>query len=364
MAIIEFQDIYDAALERTGQDTSDTTLVGYLKDWINFRYKEVCSMARWPWLQDNQTIRMLAEYTTGTVACTTLTTSITGTSTVWTKAMTDRKFKFNNFEEIYRIAQWASATGITLADTYNGSTVTADTYSIFQDEYLCSFDWADIVSIMDLRNGKKLERKQLREIREETPAPYPNDSDPTAFALFETRDITRIDVDNISGTFQADEIIDGGTSNAYGIIKEVGSDYLYIQILYGTFTDNEQLTGATSSATCDVNETSGYTEGNVGHSLKIVFDPPPYRNILYNCEVIKKPVELSGVWDEPLIPKEFRDILFYFAISDIFDYLKQPKDRDKWEVKALSRIMQMKAKYRQQMGNPRIRPAYSRIKYV
>lgn len=364
MAIITFSDIYNGAIKRTGRDTSDTTLVGYVKDWINWRYKEVCSLARWPWLQDIQTIRMLAEYTTGTVDCTTLTTSVTGTSTVWTKAMTDRKFKFTDFDEIYRIAQWSSATGIVLANTYNGSTVDDGTYTIFQNEYLCPIDWKNIINIQDLRNGKELEFVQLREIREESPSPYPNDSDPTKWSYLETRDVTRIDIDTATGTFQVDEIVDGGTSNAYGIIKKVASSYLYIQILYGTFTDGETLTGATSGATVTVNEPNGYTEGNIGGTLKILFDPPPYRNILYNCDVVKKCVDMTEDTDEPLIPEDFRDILFYFAIADNYDDLKQSENRDRWEAKAQTRIHQMIGKYRHQMGNPRIRSAYPRIKYV
>lgn len=364
MAIITFSDIYNGALQRTGQDTSDTTLVGYVKDWVNWRYKEICSIANWPWLQDNQTIRMLAEYTTGTVACTTLTTSVAGTSTVWTKAMTDRKFKFGGFDEVYRIAQWSSATGITLADTYNGSTVTADTYSIFQDEYLCPIEWDHIKSIEDLRNGKKLEFKQRREIREESPAPYPGESDPTMYSFYETKDVTRIDIDTAVGTFQVDEIVDGGTSTAYGIIKKVASSYLYIQVLYGTFTDGETLTGATSAATVTVNEPNGYTEGNIGGNLKVLFNWPPYRNILYNCEVILKAVDLSEDTDEPLIPEAFRDCLFYFVMADIYGYLQQKENRDRWETKALGRRIDMINKYRHKMGNPRIRSAYPRVKYI
>ena len=364
MAIITFSDIYNGAIKRAAQDTSDSTLVGYVKDWINWRYKEVCSIGRWPFLQDTKTIRMLAEYTTGTVDCTTLTTAVTGTSTVWTKAMTDRKFKFDDFEEVYRIALWSSATSITLADTYNGSTVDDGTYTIFQDEYLCPIDWREIKSIVDSRNGKKLDLKQLREVREENPVSSANGSDPNAYSILETRDVTRIDTDAQTGTFQVDEIVDGGTSSAYGVIKKVGSDYLYIQILYGTFTDGETLTGATSSATTTVNEANGYTEGNIGGVLKVLFDPAPYRNVLYNCEIIRKPVDMSEDTDEPLIPEDFRDILFYYAIADIFDFKNRDQDRDRWAAKAQTRQIQMINKYRHVMGNPRIRPCYPRIKYV
>lgn len=364
MSIITFSDIYNATINKTAQDTSDTTLVGYVKDWLNFRYKEVCSLARWPWLQDNKTIRMLAEYDTGTVDCTTLTTTVTGTSTVWTKAMTDRKFKFTDFEEVYRIAQWSSATSIVLADTYNGSTVDDGAYTIFQDEYLCPADWYTVKNIRDLRNGRDLDFVALNILRDDSPNSFPSDTDPTKYSILETRDVTKINVDTITGTFQVDERIDGGSSGAYGNIKKAESSYLWVQILYGTFTDGETITGATSSATTTINEPNGYTEGNVGGVLKLIFDPAPYRNILYACEVIKKPVDMSATTDEPLIPEEFRDCLYYLTIADIYDYLKQPKDRDRYESKGQSRIVQMINKYRHQMGNPRFRSAYPRVKYI
>ncbi|MFX0022197.1 MAG: hypothetical protein ACFE9S_07710, partial [Candidatus Hermodarchaeota archaeon] len=355
------------AIVRCGQDTSDSTLVGYVKNWLNLRYKETCSLVRWPWLQDNQTIRMISEYTTGTVACTTLATSVTGTSTAWTKAMTDRKFKFTSFEEIYRIAQWSSATGITLADTYNGSTVTADTYTIFQDEYLCPIDWGMIKNIRDSRNGNKLEFIALNVLRADSPNSYPSNSDPDKYSILETRDVTRIDFDSGSGTFAINERVDclnGDATTAYGNVKKVGSSYLYIQILYGTFKDNGVMTGSDSSATASVNEPNGYTEGNIGGTLKVIFDPAPYRNILYNCEIIKKPVDLSEDTDEPLIPEEFRDCLYYLTMADIYGYLQQKDNRDRWEDKGQIRITQMISKYRHLMDNPRIRPAYSRVKYV
>lgn len=366
MAIITFSDLYNGAINRAGQSTSDSTLVGYVKDWINYRYKQVASIGRWPWLQDSSTIRLIAEYTTGTVDCTTLTTAVTGTSTVWTKAMTERKFKFTDFEEIYNIAQWSSATSIVLADTYNGSTVDDGTYTIFKDTYLCPITWREIKSIEDLRNGKKLDFMQLRETREEHPSSYANNSDPTRYTAYETRDVTRIDFDNGSGTFTTLDIADcvnGDATTAYGNVVKVGSNYLYIQILYGTFKDNGTITGSDSGATASVNEPNGYTEGNIGGVLKLQFFPAPYRNILYNCTYIKKVVDLSEDTDEPLIPEDFRDILFNYAIADIWDFKREEEKSNKWMTIARGRELQMFNKYRHVMGNPRIRPAYPRVKY-
>jgi hypothetical protein len=73
---------------------------------------------------------------------------------------------------------------------------------------------------------------------------------------------------------------------------------------------------------------------------------------------------MSEDTDEPLIPEDFRDILFYYAMADIFDFKNRDQDRDRWAAKAQARQIQMINKYRHVMGNPRIRPCYPRIKYV
>ena len=67
----------------------------------------------------------------------------------------------------------------------------------------------------------------------------------------------KLEIDNIAGTFQAEENITGGTSDASATIYSVGADYLYIYSAdqSGTFLDDEQITGDTSTATADVNGT-------------------------------------------------------------------------------------------------------------
>lgn len=378
MSLLTFKEIYSTALERTGNSTSNTSLVASLKEFINIRYKEICSKADWPFLHDEVTIRLLDKYDDEDIDVSEGETAITGNDTVWTKDMTLRKIKFDAYDEIYTIAQVASATSIVLAETYNGDDIDDGDYDIFMDVYPCPFTWRDIVRIRDTEAGRDLERVMLREMMEENPNPYAVDSDPTAYAIQPTRRYTKIIVDTFNDSNTIADVDVGNwfvaeTSGAYGWVKGTGTDadsntYLILDILYGTMTDGKTLTfysdvGTTATGiTCAVDEASGYTEGNVGDCLVIRFDPPPYQNKMYNVDAILKVVDLVQDYDEPYIPEDFRDILFYFALADLYDYKTDKTNSSKWESKALMRLAQMERKFAVR-SRPRIRPPYKRVRY-
>ena len=56
-------------------------------------------------------------------------------------------------------------------------------------------------------------------------------------------------ITSVTGTFQANEVITGGTSAATAIIREIVGNTLLVTDLTGTFELNEQITGGTSVAT-------------------------------------------------------------------------------------------------------------------
>jgi len=334
-----FSIIYQDPMLLLGHSTSDTTLATYVKRWANRRYKRICAAYKWPFLKDVGVITTLAEYTTGTVA-TDGTTGITGTSTVWTQAMTGRKFKTDAFNEIYTIAQYSSGIGIVLDKAFNGDDETTGTYSIFQPSHLCDISWADILSIRQYRTPRKLRRISLNEYRSRYPDAEPQNADPLYYALNEIKNVTRINIDTVSTKLDLNEIVSGGTSTAYGVIVGSYTDYLYVQILYGTFVDGETLTDQ-SSHTATVDETDGYTEGNVGGMLNLLFWPVPYRAIRLDCDVILKAWDMSADDDEPLIPEDYRDAIIYGACADLAAYDTKQADQAKYEALYRERINQM-----------------------
>ena len=73
-------------------------------------------------------------------------------------------------------------------------------------------------------------------------------------AYYEWLQTTKITYTNLSGTFQRDEEIIGATSGASGIVKEVGTGYLVINLTSRfPFDKYETFTGQTSSATAVTN---------------------------------------------------------------------------------------------------------------
>lgn len=80
----------------------------------------------------------VADYTTGTVSVTTLTTTVTGSGTSWTTNMANQWLNIpatasnttSGDDEWYQIASVQSATSLTLDNQYTGQTVTTGAYTI------------------------------------------------------------------------------------------------------------------------------------------------------------------------------------------------------------------------------------------
>lgn len=78
---------------------------------------------------------LIDDYSIGTVALTAGSTTITGTSTVWTAAMVGRWFTINDPTAVgqgywYRIGSWTSATSMELETDWAGSTASGITYLV------------------------------------------------------------------------------------------------------------------------------------------------------------------------------------------------------------------------------------------
>lgn len=88
----------------------------------------------WSFRQAKSQILLLDQYSTGTVAVTQDSGTVTGTGTVWTAGMVGRKFKAAG-NEVYTITARASNTSITISPVYQGASASGLSYLIFQDTY-------------------------------------------------------------------------------------------------------------------------------------------------------------------------------------------------------------------------------------
>ena len=113
----------------------------------------------WPWAIRRAYLLTHDDYTTGTVDITAAArTTVTGTSTAWTTAVTGMGFNnaraggkmtFSGSTEVYEVSTVDSATQITLVNRYTGAALDDATYRYFEDEYALA---ADYLRPLDMRN--------------------------------------------------------------------------------------------------------------------------------------------------------------------------------------------------------------------
>ena len=87
---------------------------------------------------------------------------------------------------------------------------------------------------------------------------------------------SKVNIDNLSGTFVVGETVTGGTNSYTAVVEYVASDFLIVEDhrdasgnldTTALFEDNEELTGGTSGSTCDVNGTYTANNFNIGQNL-------------------------------------------------------------------------------------------------
>ncbi|MBW2992514.1 hypothetical protein KY345_04825 [Candidatus Woesearchaeota archaeon] len=167
-----FQNLYEEPIIDAGLKTSDDVLVAMVRIFVNNRYEEVANWYPWRWLYElDYPQRTTAIYDTGTVEVTNGSTTVTGSGTAFTSAMTNRKIKISGFEEIYKIT-YVSATELTLNVAYTGDTESGASYDIYEDELSLPSDCQEIIAIRQARTPHKLEKITIRALRELYPAGY------------------------------------------------------------------------------------------------------------------------------------------------------------------------------------------------
>lgn len=125
---------FSTILSRAKAISNVTSQDALIKDGIQMGLDRA-TMADLPYLMSDSFITTVAPYETGTVTATNNSKTITGSGTTFTSAMVGRKIRIGSENSYYRIAAFVSTTEITLEVVYQGTTGSANTYSIFKDEY-------------------------------------------------------------------------------------------------------------------------------------------------------------------------------------------------------------------------------------
>lgn len=141
-----FTELYTDLLNRVRVDTSISATVTQAKRYINIGLYDmhISYWENFDWAERNAILLTQPEYTTGTLAVTQGGTTLTGTSTLWDTANTATgannmrvggKIVINGSVNVQEITAIASDTSATIGTRFIDATVTAASYSYFEDEY-------------------------------------------------------------------------------------------------------------------------------------------------------------------------------------------------------------------------------------
>lgn len=134
----------------TETSSSGTEITALCQDKLDWIQDDICSRYDFSWLKDYGYINIIPVYDAETVTVTQDSTTVTGDSTTFTEAMIGRLFKVDDDDNWYEISAYVSATEITLASNYTGTTAAGASYNIYKTDYPLATDFKKMVWVKQL----------------------------------------------------------------------------------------------------------------------------------------------------------------------------------------------------------------------
>lgn len=152
MANLTLADLQNEVAQHTQLDITNATILASVNRWINYTQQEIC--ARWPWtfMLGRESIVTIPDYSTGTVSVSSGSTTITGSSTVFTTTHGDGTYylQFTSANDWYRVTARSSNTALTIEQPYQGTTSLSGSTYILRKIFYSLSSTAD--RIIDIRN--------------------------------------------------------------------------------------------------------------------------------------------------------------------------------------------------------------------
>lgn len=265
--VLDFQDIIDAVLEELKYQSSDTVSIARIKRDINMGYvHEVIPYKRWWWLQASTKIVHNNFWPQGAI-----TVSVTPDSTAITfstapdsglGSFKGYRFSVDGFDEIYEIsAHTAGATAATLTSTYQGSLNATASFKVWRDRIDLPTDCRETIEVGHNRYSGQMKPIGYQDMRR---------------------------------------------------IRSQGEKVQGFPVNYTTTTYYDPSTGDAEL------ETDRYRQ-------MIIHPAISQQNVTINVDYIKEVAELDDGADEPLIPREDRIVLVYYALFKAWTRERNPE---------------------------------------
>lgn len=184
--VTTFSDLYTDLLNRIRADTSQTATVTQAKRYINIALHDMHMGFdyRFPWAERSARLLVRAQYSTGTVSIDRGSTTLTGSSTVWTttddfgvaNARANGKIRIAGSLTPYVVQTVGGAGSITLSSKFTEDDVAAGaTYVYYEDEYDLASDFLRPVDMQRFSDQVPIDLLSRTEFRRR----YPTNSTPS-----------------------------------------------------------------------------------------------------------------------------------------------------------------------------------------
>lgn len=173
-----FSDLYTDLQNRVRDATSVTATQNIAKRYINIALQDmhIGGGEKLPWAERDSILVTQPLYTTGTVTIAQGSTTLTGTSTLWTttnvfgvaNVRAGGKLVLAGSAEIYEVSAVGGAGSLTLRSRFVGSDITDSSYIYFEDEYALASDFLRPIDLQRFSQGATavplIDRREFRRI--------------------------------------------------------------------------------------------------------------------------------------------------------------------------------------------------------
>lgn len=145
---MQFSELYtELATRLGGYDTSVTSDLTKLKRWINMAQQYICGKKIWPFMLAEEIIQTTADYTTGTVATTAASTSVTFSGTI-TDSKANQYLQTSSSNDWYKITAHTAGTATATISPAATTTAAAATFTIRKLLYTTT---TPLIQILDMK---------------------------------------------------------------------------------------------------------------------------------------------------------------------------------------------------------------------
>lgn len=145
---MQFSDLQSEVQDRLrAYDLSITSDLTKIKRWINMAQQYISGKRIWPFLLAEEIIQTETDYTTGTVATTVASTSITFSATI-TASKANQYIKTSSSDDWYKITAHTAGTATATISPAATTTATAATYTIRKLLYTTT---TPLIQILDMK---------------------------------------------------------------------------------------------------------------------------------------------------------------------------------------------------------------------